>query len=37
MGAAIDRARSLAAETDVISVVGSFTVVGAAKEALSGG
>ncbi len=34
VGAAIDRARSLAAETDVISVVGSFTVVGAAKEAL---
>lgn len=34
VGAAIDRARSLATETDVISVVGSFTVVGAAKEAL---
>ena len=34
VGAAIDRARSLATEADVISVVGSFTVVGAAKEAL---
>lgn len=36
VGAAIDRARSLAGETDVICVVGSFTVVGAAKEALGG-
>ena len=35
IGDALDRALSLAEETDVISVLGSFTVVGAAKQWLA--